>query len=626
MANFDKNRKSIGHPMLDNFRRALETGHVSIETAAKFDEWRQKLDATSDLRRQADDLWRKYGGVVDSRPSRGGMDRTPTPVAGDNVDAASADCLDAEFHNPYTFIPFRVTAPERKAPTPLSIDEVEKERLSGVLDLELTTLSPLLTCSPQASNVRDGHRTHPVLAIGKDVIVPATGVRGMLRSLLAMLTGGTLGYVDEEAWLTQGRDLPLGPTATQGNVRATLPALAEVVEPGGPGRAGKVLTGETRLVTARTLEDALGRELPRPRQGKATQRLWANGDGTSVVDESDDEHRYRVRLSGRPIKPDGKKEGLLRTEGDPITLPAQLWVEYRGRHRHSEHSELKKGDLVWLELANPGAGRPRQGSDVASIQWARWGRRGIRLLDLVKDKHPQILPDCANPDGKVDSVTDLFGQIPNPDLADSIEPGWRERKLGPAGPFAARVRPQNLVFRDAKAKVRATTLAPLAPPHPGCAAFYREQTDPDLVANDENTGLRGYKVYRTSGESGDVAPWNYSVQGVYDEQGLPKPAGQKTNKTCDLLPANLTGRLRIACRALTARELALLVAACSVDWRLGGGKPLGLGHCRITSATWIDENGERREIFQRKSTNASIPADDASLLKDLRRELTNRDW
>ncbi len=174
-------------------------------------------------------------------------------------------------------------------------------------------------------------------------------------------------------------------------------------------------------------------------------------------------------------------------------------------------------------------------------------------------------------------VTDLFGQIP-------------QKGIAAAGPFAARVRPGNLIFLDARDKTTTETLAPLAAPHPGCTAFYRDQENLDRI--DGNSPLKGYKVYRNTRERGDHAPWKYSVQGVYQEQGsLKMPAQQKLNKTAELLNEGLTGKLRISFRALEANELALLYAACSVDWKLGGGKPLGLGHCRVTKIKMIDEDG-----------------------------------
>jgi hypothetical protein len=77
------------------------------------------------------------------------------------------------------------------------------------------------------------------------------------------------------------------------------------------------------------------------------------------------------------------------------------------------------------------------------------------------------------------------------------------------------VRPENLVFCNALAKVQRVTLAPLAPPHPGCRAFYRDNVDPDAISDSDP--LRGYKVYRTTNESGQDAPWRYEVQGLREQ-------------------------------------------------------------------------------------------------------------
>jgi hypothetical protein len=126
-------------------------------------------------------------------------------------------------------------------------------------------------------------------------------------------------------------------------------------------------------------------------------------------------------------------------------------------------------------------------------------------------------------------------------------------------------------------------------PHPGCIAFYRRNSDPAKIGQSDM--LRGYKVYRNTGEQGDTAPWLFKNQGVY-ENGKILPGQQKMNKTCDLLKAGATGRLRISFRALSARELALLLQVCQIDWRLGGGKPLGLGHCAVRLLRMLDESGQ----------------------------------
>lgn len=534
------------------------------------------------------------------------------PRAVRGLPKAPPKALGLPFHNPYTFLPFGNTPPCRKEPTPLSIDELpeERSRLTGILELEITTTSPLLTCSPRAVRDENGHKTYEVLKIGPDVIVPATGIRGALRSLLTVLTGGTLGYLNRHAYLCQGRDLNLGPRGPRSQSAPENLFLGEVIEPGTAFRPGRIRVGRARLVKAEVLrvlmnktpelrarckeyadhDDILPRKIMPKKKTESVKHLWADlDDNGQPIAISDDPTRFRcparVKLSGRPVgsreRLENKREGLLPL-GDTLELdlPPELWEAYSGRNTHGDRPELKAGDLVWLEPKAPGAERIEKPEDVASIQWARWGRRGEALEERIRRDAPQVVPDSFRNDGLVDEVTDLFGQVP--------ERGCE------APSFGARVRPENLVFFGAAPNVQRVTLAPLAPPHPGCLAFYRQNPDPDAVS--ESDPIRGYKVYRTTEQRGEEAPWQFSVQAVYGKQGELLRPQQKVNKTCDLLPDGVTGTLRISFRGLTERELALLLQACVVPWRLGGGKPLGLGLCDVRFKRLIGESGERLQV------------------------------
>lgn len=661
------------HPNLKQFAKALADHQVDGLKARAFDKWRGKLekaatgpdeDAAIKARAnkvEADRLWAEYEAAgnqassglrrqtfeaaqVQRRDPRSGRGASPsapnsgtaregrprqeqaTSAArrGDNAAGAPAAVLGAKFHNPYTFIPFPTSAPRRCPPTPLTIDEdpAEREhRFTGILDVKLRTLSPLLTCSPLAKGDESGHKTFEALRIENDVIVPASGVRGALRTLMSVLTGGTLGYLDDGVWLCQGRDRNLGPRGQRspGGIPESV-FLARVMAPGTASHPGRVRVGRTKLVKWVDLESAAQRaawQIDRPRH------YWCNEDGTSFAGSRDAKHSWQIKLSGRPINQKGKREGLFLDDGGDIDLPAGLWAAYLGRHRHGERPELREGDLVWLEPTDPSCAAISSTPDVRSIQWARWGREGERLLDDVRDHHKHVLPDAFNPDGLVDEVTDLFGQVPRPDLTREAYPDWTDTdpRPGPAGPFAARVRPENLVFFD---KVQdglhqRVTLAPLAAPHPGCAAFYRDVDDPDEVTN-HRLGLRGYKVYRTTNESDTDAPWKFENQAVYNDRGTLKSARQPVNKTCDLVKKEQVGRLRVTCRALSKRELALLFAACSVDWRLGGGKPLGLGWCRIDSVKFTDEEGRTLFVVDRRPEeegHAPLPSDLAKEIADV---------
>lgn len=422
-----------------------------------------------------------------------------------------------------------------------------------------------MSCNPEPVDKTADHKLYKALTIGNDAVLPATGVRGALRTLMTILSGGTLGYMDEELWLTQrpDEDAQLGPNSKMPGVpdRAF---LAEVVKPGSGISAGTVQLGETKLRKAEDLKKHIkDLDYHRPTNKRQTPLTYTDFQG----------EKWKVKLSGRPINSKGKKEGLFRGTGDIIELSEAFWSTYQGRYRHAVHSELKKGDLIWLEPMDPSCRTITCEADIKSIQWSRWGRRGVALKKLIPH---HVLPDSMRPDGGVDMVTNLFGQIP-------------KQRISAAGPFAARIRPGNLIFFDAGDKTVTETLAPLAAPHPGCMAFYRDQGNLDEI--NKMSPLKGYKVYRNTSERGDKAPWKYSVQGVYGEQGALKSPQQKVNKTAELIGEGITGKLRIAFRALDADELALLYAACSVDWKLGGGKPLGLGHCRVTAIRMIDEEG-----------------------------------
>ena len=573
-------------PIVTNFRKKLDAKSATTADRNQFKKWRSnkcppefhaladqliaRFDAEYPSIRAAQEIaHQKVLSTTSAAPGR-------APEKGENATAASPSKLPEPFHNPYTFVPFG-TQPVRSVPTLLSADESDRSRFTGVLRLRVRTLSPLLSCMPTQTE-----GVHAITSIGDDVVVPATGVRGALRTLMTVLTGGTLGYVDPMLWLTQGRDLNLGPrgqSSPPGTPERVF--LARVVTPGGPTRAGTVeLNAMTDpLVLATELSRQLyGMDEQRPQQNKRRGVVEVKAGQTA-------------RLSGRPINQRGKREGLFKPSDKEVVLKPELWEAYMGRHAHADFPELKEGDLVWLEPRTPSLDQIRDGNDVASIQWARWGRRGERLLDAIRTRHAAVLPDSLRDDGLVDEVTNLFGQIPdkNAPLA--------------AAAFAARIRPDNLVFRDtAKSKVeRGVQLAPLMQPHPGCLGFYRDNKDLDQISQADP--LRGYKVYRTTKERGASAPWHYATQGVYGEKGALQPPS-KVSRKCDLLHEGVEGELSLSLRALSKRELALLLAACSVDWRLGGGKPLGLGHCRVMHAELVDEFGTSRLSWKAADSTA----------------------
>lgn len=605
------------------------------------------------------------------------------------TESAEPLALGSPFHNPYTFIPFPKAVPSRAYPTPLTIDEAldQADRFTGILDLEITLLSPLLTSVvPPFDKHKSKHKELNALTIGKDVVLPGTGVKGALRSLLTILSGGTLSHIDDNAWLCQGRDNKLGPRTLSSE--AEIPKnifIGQVIEPGNSYRSGEILLGKSLLVDIEQIAYAITKldtrvampsRVDAPPVGKKSReyerylqelnkvimpyrpsgadkeetirkkQLYANikdiggGKGVllSVSNTNNDQHPWLLKLSERPVnlgqrRP--KSEGaFLPNHNSSVTLAPHYWLQYGGQNRHGSRPELKQHDLIWLKPVNPDCETLRIADDIDSIHWARWSRQGENLLEVIIRDHRHMLPDSMNPDGKVDEITNLFGHVPRGDIADKYVHALSVQTpnmTGPAPAFAGRVRFGNLVFTGAADEVKyPTTLAPLSAPHPGCCGFYRDTTNiagdsMDIAAKivrNKDFPLRGFKVYRTTSERGQTAPWNYDTQPIYDDAKSHKERKNKMNHTVHLLAegSNIKGRLKISVRALSHREIMLLLAACSVDWRLGGGKPLGLGHCKVSEARlyrFTDEGNLDLEHIMTRLDNGqpSLPEKYANILK-----------
>ena len=498
-------------------------------------------------------------------------------------------------------MPFPDQGPECRKPTLLTAEESQSEgpeaRVTGIMELSITTCSPLLSTEPEPVQ-GSSPKHHRALRIGDDIILPASGVRGAIRALLTRLLGGKLHTLDENAYLCQGRDVNLGPASERNSEPPIRCFLAEVVEPGDMLRDGTIRLGETRLIEGKSLQAKIVPQKindHRPPDAQLKNKLWlgleSDHDGaeaarsfrvSKVSEEKSSQTPWRLRLSGWPIPRNlVKSEAAFRAaEGaeNILRLGAEFWAAYMSRNAEGDRPELRKGDLVWLKPKHRELTEIRTAEDIESLQWARLGKAGTAMKDKID---PALHPASLDTDGAVDSVTDLFGQVPLSDQA--------------AGPFASRICPENLVFTDAQTE--SVQLAPLMTPRPGCIAFYRDNQNPDAISKEDR--LRGYKIYRTTNERGDSAPWNYAVQGEYKSAGKVKPADESNIiKSCELVAEGSTGRLRIAFRSLSRKELAMLIQLSQIPWRLGGGKPFGLGLCDVRLEELLDEQGAPLEIAE----------------------------
>lgn len=103
-----------------------------------------------------------------------------------------------DFHNPYNFIPAppRNTAdPDLGDHRPISQDSFAPDRYTGSIRVRMVTETPLLV--PDTENVREGAERHKIyqLRVGADEtpLIPASSVRGMLRSAYETVTNSRFG-------------------------------------------------------------------------------------------------------------------------------------------------------------------------------------------------------------------------------------------------------------------------------------------------------------------------------------------------------------------------------------------------------------------------------------------------
>lgn len=498
-----------------------------------------------------------------------------------------------KFHNPYTFIKFESKRDrERKAPTLLTVDEnnAGKDRFSGVIEMELQTLRPLLSIHPVSVSDKEP-KEYKALTIGQDVIVPGTAIRGQLRNLMTILASSSINNMDENSWVYEKN-------RTTSTTDEQYLFLAEVVTPGDAYHSGWIrVAKDVKLVSRSELGRAYGnlKNLEEEYSKNNKERIFFK---ITNPDEPDPEKRkverfdqqkdpisarWELRLSGPAVKgkpkadgsPAVKKDALFRPGQDaPIEISSSKWTKFASINASGVHRELRNGDVVWLEITPDFRARidSRQArtitseADIMGFQWTRWGKDGRKYSSMVSE---EFHPCTIRKDRLVDMVTDLFGQVS--DTGDKNCPA-----------FMGRIRPENLVFKDGINNLeKGVELSPLMGPHPGCFQFYQQKGN-----------FRGYKVYR-NGLEGEEA-WLYSNQGVFGDDGhLLKFDSQNLTKKVDLLKSGQKGHLRISFRALNRRELAFLCEVCKSVWRLGGGKPLGLGLCKTTHIAvllWNDDD------------------------------------
>lgn len=141
------------------------------------------------------DSTRRDGRQANNQGSRHSLRNQPRPT---QQERAAPRVDNGHFHNPYNFIPAplrNTTHPDLGDHVPVAQDAFELDRYTGVIRVRMVAQTPLLL--PDTERVQEstnGHKTFP-LRVSHDgkPLVPASSVRGMLRSAYEAVTNSRFG-------------------------------------------------------------------------------------------------------------------------------------------------------------------------------------------------------------------------------------------------------------------------------------------------------------------------------------------------------------------------------------------------------------------------------------------------
>ncbi|MBE9375292.1 TIGR03986 family CRISPR-associated RAMP protein [Saccharopolyspora sp. HNM0983] len=540
---------------------------------------------------------------------------------------------EVEFVNPYTFVPFPESPPQRCAPHG---HLGHPDLLSGTLQVRVTAQTPLLVrdISRQAGDAEPRLPRRP----DGTVLIPGSSWKGALRSLHETLTGSCLRIFDPDFLPTYrdaasssppgelrmavvhehaGADQPpvlqlceSGTPAThrlsqkqleslnQGQVPLTSGARLDITfdEDGKPDTAEHnaegawmVLLSESRARQPSAEYRAHVRKLTSETMQVSAagwERYLAEADDADELREQSiaqgaDEHYLPVEHPHRANKPDGERVTLGR------------------RYRVTKH--LRRGQPMWVRIA---------GGRIISVQHGMlWRHRGGDTPS--GGRIPAKFGPCRN-DRELCPSCRMFGSADTEATPRGTPAADRttEQQKAEQRSYAGHIRFGD-ALADGEVPELAFELAPLGSPNPGAGQFYLVN-QPDAVGNVGDPPLREWGSSADRGEKprklrGRKKYWHTEL----GEERLPaRGQAREHQKESQLarravaIPRGTELTMTISFTDLDEVQLGSLLATLQPGellneqvWQhIGGGRPLGFGSCTLavdTAASAVWRSGAR---------------------------------
>ncbi len=516
---------------------------------------------------------------------------------------------------PYNFVPLpeAIWAAEVQEPCPWQAhDHYLPEARNGWLDLRIETLTPLFIRGPLRGGQTAPDATPWATPEGRPVI-PGSSLRGMLRTLVEILTSAKITPVSDSK--------PFFRTFAPDRVGK---AYATRIAPGGEKPEGGFLERHEGSWVVRPAEvlridhDVL-RDLAFPYRIHPNYTPSWNWQHKPCWVQRARDRVIALRLQPEPgwtegtlvltgsMKRKHTEYVLVRTAGaKPVEVPDQVWERFHDDDQISQWQEqafpVGKPGAVPDEERRAADGHLRKHEPVFFVRGSDGRVEFLGRARMFRFPYPQRLSDLVPEHlrGGLDRAEVLFGRVAR--NRDDKQPTIKGRvfvedavALGDGDWLQDEFTPHVL-----------SSPKPTTFPHYLTQDGRRPKRDLTTYLDGDDTALRGHKLYWHR--------WD-DDRGRQAIEAAPSPASEPSTQHTRITPVAPTvvfeGRIRF--ENLTDVELGAVLAALDLPegyaHKLGMGKPLGMGSVRITPTLHLVDRTRR---YQSWEDSGEVAADEVA--------------